>query len=258
MYEAIGLRDDLLPDTAHGCEQVPMASDAFFHAMEATTPPPHLYFTAPVAQLDPALLSHADGLSALAAAVFDSDEQAHDGDQHSQLWACSAGAFTQAHYDVSDNLFIQLHGEKEFSLYPPAAARALHLHPDSHPRARKAQLCLAAPDLAVHPEGAALPPPLRLLLRPGDCIFIPAFTFHHVVSTTPTVSINVFSTAGVPRAAAAPLAVPLPLHAGWPAELKRRGLGCAEHHHHHHHRALARATTAPLRLRQAAAGHLAR
>ena len=114
------------------------------------------YFTAPVAELDPALLEHAPGWERLTSA------HSPDGAMRPwlQLWAGSAGACTQAHYDVADNVFVQLHGQKRFELYPPSAADALHVFPDAHPRARKAQLVVEAPDYARFPNAASLPAPV--------------------------------------------------------------------------------------------------
>ena len=99
----------------------------------------------------------------------------------------------QAHYDVADNTFVQLCGTKEFLVYPPSAAANLHVFPDAHPRARKSQVCVARPDFAHHPGAATLPAPTRFVLSPGEALFIPAFHFHHVVSQTPCVSLNVFA-----------------------------------------------------------------
>jgi len=214
-------RPDLLADAHDGgtSRRVVTASD-FFSAIEQRDAPSVLYLAAPLVEL-PGLLQHAPGWETLpgsAAAATAAPPMA-------QLWAASAGAVTQCHYDVADNTFVQLSGDKEFLLWPPEAHTALHLFPDCHPRSRKAQLDVERPDRALHPLAAALPPPLRLVLSAGDVLRLPAFWMHHVTSLTPTVSLNVFADfSGVRAAAADALRLDVPLHAAWPDELKRRGL----------------------------------
>uniref|UniRef100_A0A7S0P529 JmjC domain-containing protein n=1 Tax=Calcidiscus leptoporus TaxID=127549 RepID=A0A7S0P529_9EUKA len=189
------------------------AADFFERVVEPA--PPYLYFTATLSELGAELQARASGWQSLAT-------EAEGGRSWAQLWSSSAGAVTQAHYDVADNVFVQLEGEKEFLLYPPHAADALHVYPDAHPRARKAQLCVETPDALAHPLCASLPPPTIVRLAPGDALYVPAFTFHHVASRTPTLSFNVFTQSSVPAAAAEALSLPLRLSASWPMELKRR------------------------------------
>jgi len=121
---------------------------------------------------------------------------------------------------------MQLFGTKRIRLWPPSAYRELHVFPDAHPRARKAQVNLEWLDSededattttdrqknhdARFPFFRALSNPyLDVLLEPGDVLEIPAFWFHHVengrlpqtttatfqggVQDEPTVSINLFS-----------------------------------------------------------------
>ena len=225
-------RPDLIGDThACGTRRELMPARELFEAIEHHAAPPFLYFTSPLSQL-PGLLEAAPGWETLpwGGALPGSETPSARGPSGAaapwaQLWAASAGATTQAHYDVADNTFVQLSGEKEFWIWPPEVHAALHIFPDSHPRSRKAQLDPEAPDTTHHPLSAALPPPVRLLLAPGDVLRLPAFWMHHVTSRTPTVSLNLFADfCGVKAAAAEVLAVEMPLHAAWPDEVKRYGL----------------------------------
>ena len=126
------------------------------------------------------------------------------------LWLATAGSGTQCHYDVADNVLVQLSGTKRVRCFPPGAgAKHLHVFPDAHPRARKAQVDFdrvpAEGDEAARrfPHFAAAPPPaLDAVLRPGDAVAIPAFWFHHVENgedtaaeggAAPSVSVNSFS-----------------------------------------------------------------
>lgn len=203
MYTAAGREGELLPDGASPTEVESMLCAEFMDALSRSTPP-YLYFTSPVDELDRSgsLGSRAPGWMKLAShSTASSDHASLACRPWLQLWAGSSGACTQAHYDVADNVFVQVHGVKEFLLYPPSASAALHLFPDAHPRARKAQVCLEHPDLAAYPLAATLQPPLRATLQPGDALFVPAFTIHHVTAHTPSISLNVFSESATKLAA---------------------------------------------------------
>lgn len=196
-------------------------ADEFFATMLGEQGPPFQYFTAPVSEVaDGALLPHAEGWQGLA---FDTTTR----DDHRacrpwlQLWAANAGSSTRCHYDVADNTFVQLSGRKEFWLWAPSFAADLNLFPDAHPRSRKSQLHFE-PELADRCCG--VPEPTKVVLEPGDAITIPAFWFHHVFSLTTCVSLNVFAESPCKLAANSLLSLHLPLHPGWPAEIRRAGL----------------------------------
>ena len=121
------------------------------------------------------------------------------------LWMGSCGSATQAHYDVADNVLVQLHGSKRVRCFHPGAAWALHVFPDAHPRARKSQVNFDAPDHRRFPHFARLPMPvLDVVLSPGDALWIPAFWFHHLencpqaadagdLASPASVSLNIFA-----------------------------------------------------------------
>mmetsp|Transcript_51408 Transcript_51408/g.115440 ORF Transcript_51408/g.115440 Transcript_51408/m.115440 type:complete len:435 (-) Transcript_51408:202-1506(-) len=222
MYTAQG-RTDILADTDASTEGVQIAAADFFAALDQP-PPPYLYFTSPIETLAEAAGGRLQG-GAPGWEMLSSEHMPAGGARPwLQLWAGTAGACTQAHYDVADNLFVQCSGTKEFLLYPPSAAKALHVFPDSHPRARKAQVCLEQPDYSRHPRARQLPAPSRVVLEPGDALFVPAFHIHHVTAASASISLNVFSESAIKLAASVPLSLPPPLHAAWPSELKRLGL----------------------------------
>ena len=144
MYTAPTARSAmLLPDSVVRSAELTMSAPDFFDELDmprAATP--CTYFTTPVADIEQGmLLERAPGWQDLATSLADSDMRAAR--PWLQLWAASAGACTQAHYDVADNVFVQLHGQKEFLLWPPHCHEALHLFPDAHPRARKSMVCVA-------------------------------------------------------------------------------------------------------------------
>ena len=139
----------------------------------------HHYWTSPVADVAPGLLqAHLQGFQSV---HHDNNPSAVLDPRGPSLWMGTSGSATQAHYDVADNVIVQLYGTKRIRCYPPEAATALHVFPDAHPRARKSQVDWDAPDHERFGQFATLTPPvLDAVLQPGDAIRIPAFWFHHV------------------------------------------------------------------------------
>ncbi len=177
----------------------------------------NMYYTHPVRQFAPQLLEHISEWEDL----FLTDRFAPAGvgmvPYVSAWFGSGSGVTTQAHYDIANNAFAQIHGEKRFRIYPPDAVRQLHMFPDAHPRARKSQVDLDAPDKSIFPDVASLPPPyLDVVLQPGDVLEIPAFWVHHVEAQGTSVSLNVFSESGVRLGAASCLhsSVPVDANAG--------------------------------------------
>ena len=226
MYTAADRGDaTLMRDPSPRPAELSVLAEDFFGrlAQDSSSDDTHShYFTAPLRDL-PGLIEHAPFWESMA-----SSDSTHDDPRAMrpwlQLWAADAGACTQAHYDVADNVFVNLSGSKEFLLWPPQSSGELHLFPDAHPRARKAQVCVERPDYDAHPLAADLASPIRVLLGPGDALSIPAFWFHHVTSRSACVSLNCFSESPCKLAAAELLALPMPLHLSWPDAIKREGL----------------------------------
>jgi len=106
------------------------------------------------------------------------------------LWMGSTGSVTQAHYDVADNIIVQLWGTKRIRIYSPTVAPQMHVFPDAHAKARKSQVYWEQEgdndkgnpvNLKRFPLFQQLSPPiLDCILEPGDALYIPAFWFHHV------------------------------------------------------------------------------
>lgn len=163
------------------------------------------YWTSPFLDVAPGLLNQVKGYDKIHPNLADSRLLDPRGPS---LWMGSAGSATQAHYDIADNVIVQLFGTKRIRCYSPRAASALHVFPDAHPRARKSQVNFDNQDEILFPNFLSLPPPeIDVRLQPGDAIFIPAFWFHHVENGmlpsinhtssysdyVPSVSLNVFA-----------------------------------------------------------------
>lgn len=114
-----------------------------------------------------------------------------------QLWPCeaffssvlrisSARLRLWAHYDVMDNILVQVCGHKRVLLFRPCDASDLYLRGD-----KSAVADLEQADLARWPNLTRLIP-LVAHLRPGDALFIPALWFHSVTAHEFSVAVNVF------------------------------------------------------------------
>ena len=103
--------------------------------------------------------------------------------QRCQLFigAHTAGARSILHFDQYDNLFIQIAGTKTLRIFDPLQTRHVYPYPVHHPLDTRAQVDLAAPDLATYPslrEACGT----ELTLQPGQCLFLPAYWWHEVVT----------------------------------------------------------------------------
>eukprot|EP01043_Picozoa_sp_COSAG02_P025638 COSAG02_NODE_1447_length_12575_cov_8.479400_6_plen_553_part_00 len=94
------------------------------------------------------------------------------------LWFASCGTEAQLHYDASDNLFRQL---KRFRFMSPASTVAAQLFSSFSPAQRQ---CRISQQFELH-EGTRddqldCNAFATLDLEPGEALFIPAYTLHHV------------------------------------------------------------------------------
>jgi hypothetical protein len=127
----------------------------------------------------------------------------------SVLRVSTPGLHMWTHYDVMDNVLVQVVGEKFITLLPPDQIEALQVPPGIHQSSSPILNIFApfnAPFGDVKTTGASIPPALEdalvkhgmtEMLKPGDILFIPALWFHNVFAMPgpkpgPVISINVF------------------------------------------------------------------
>jgi|TARA_B110000003_G_scaffold225329_1_gene226093 hypothetical protein len=110
---------------------------------------------------------------------------------HSSVLRISSSETTlQTHFDTHDNVLIQLAGEKEVTLFPPEVDSYMYVQGSSsrvnYPNNAPGEF----PLFDKYAKDAAL----KIKLRPGDALFIPAFWFHHVYASGDgaSVAVNVF------------------------------------------------------------------
>uniref|UniRef100_H2ZI59 tRNA wybutosine-synthesizing protein 4 n=1 Tax=Ciona savignyi TaxID=51511 RepID=H2ZI59_CIOSA len=98
----------------------------------------------------------------------------------------SAGMQLWTHYDVMDNLLIQINGRKRVTLFPPSDALYLYLHGD-----KSMVTDIDRPDLTKFPNFIKAKR-YECVLEAGDILFIPALWFHNVIALEFGIAVNVF------------------------------------------------------------------
>lgn len=148
----------------------------------------HYYWTSPVADAAPHLTNVFNEHVYL---LHKSSDKSLLDPRGPSLWLGTSGSGTQCHYDVANNVILQLYGTKRVRVWRPSdGVFRLHTYPDSHPRARKSQVDLDVNDdddsslRSRYPQyyctNTPLQPTLDIILRPGDALYLPSFWFHHV------------------------------------------------------------------------------
>ncbi|XP_064646271.1 tRNA wybutosine-synthesizing protein 5-like [Lineus longissimus] len=98
----------------------------------------------------------------------------------------SAGVQLWTHYDVMDNILIQVKGRKRAVLYAPSDALYMHLNGD-----KSEVLDIDNPDFTKYPDFLKARR-YECYLEPGDVLFIPALWFHNIIALEFSVAVNVF------------------------------------------------------------------
>jgi hypothetical protein len=148
----------------------------------------HYYWTSPVVDVAPHLSSIFNEHVHL---LHKSTDKSLLDPRGPSIWLGTSGSGTQCHYDVANNVILQLHGSKRVRVWRPSdGVYRLHTYPDAHPRARKSQVDLDikndddSSNRSRYPHyygtNTPLQPTLDIILRPGDALYLPAFWFHHV------------------------------------------------------------------------------
>lgn len=107
----------------------------------------------------------------------------------SKVWLSPAGTVTQTHRDAADNLHLQLLGTKRFTLFD--ATQSARLYPNSlfSNVPNGCQVDPEAPDLVRHPRFRDAQAECAAL-APGDAIYVPRGTWHHVRTLADSLSAN--------------------------------------------------------------------
>lgn len=113
---------------------------------------------------------------------------------------------TPLHYDGENNLFAQLHGVKEFTIFSPTDTQYLYPFPIDSLHPHVSHVDPDAPDLQAQ-QKFAMAHPMRFTLQAGELLFLPAFWWHTVRSSGVSISVNCWWSASMQRCMAAPNAL---------------------------------------------------
>ncbi len=104
------------------------------------------------------------------------------------LWIGPAGTITPLHHDTTNILFCQLHGRKQVELVSPSETALLAA------TLRGFYSTIDLDHLAAHPHPAVRAMLVRrVVLAPGEALFIPAGWWHRVTSLDVSISVSLLS-----------------------------------------------------------------
>ncbi|MFO0665279.1 MAG: cupin-like domain-containing protein [Polyangiaceae bacterium] len=111
---------------------------------------------------------------------------------YTQVWMGGAGNVTPAHFDVADNLLVQVRGRKKVLLWDPSHYPLLSVNPTGTKGERQSMMGdMHAVDVERYPHFAKAES-LSCDLAPGDMLFIPLAWFHYILTLEFSISINHF------------------------------------------------------------------
>jgi len=98
---------------------------------------------------------------------------------------------TPAHYDVLENLYVQIVGRKRVILFSPDYFRSLYPFPVGHPHDRQSQVDFDNPDLDRFPRFSEIGG-MEVAMKPGEVLYIPNYWWHYIESEmhSNTISVN--------------------------------------------------------------------
>jgi ribosomal protein L16 Arg81 hydroxylase len=105
------------------------------------------------------------------------------------IWMGSTGNITKAHYDMHDNINVQLRGRKEIILFPSTQLDELYPRSAWEYMSNFSRVEIAKPDLSRYPRFSQATP-LRAILEPGDFIYIPIYWWHQFYTLEASLNVN--------------------------------------------------------------------
>jgi Cupin-like domain len=111
----------------------------------------------------------------------------HNWQNYAQFFMGPTGSVTQLHFDtlLTHNLFFHLAGRKRFILIPAQQRSLCYMH-----SWRWTRFDPSKPDYDTFPL-AEQATPVAVELEPGDILFMPSGTLHHVTNLTFSISFNI-------------------------------------------------------------------
>lgn len=110
---------------------------------------------------------------------------------HQKLWIGSGGTASALHYDAVNNLYAQVYGVKEVTLFSPQDSRYLYPQPTDSRAFYYSSVDVGCPDLTRFPLYSKAKP-ATIVLEPGQMLFLPAFWWHYVKAVSTSISTNLW------------------------------------------------------------------
>ena len=128
------------------------------------------------------------------------------------VWLGAGYPTTHAHYDTNTNLFVQVVGQKQITLWPPSSlVDELAVYPSRHSLHRQSP---RHSPLEEAPSRA-----MQVVLEEGDVLYIPPYFAHHVMSLSKlTVSVAMWTDSAECAKKDALSTLPLPWEGEWSFE----------------------------------------
>jgi Cupin-like domain len=108
-------------------------------------------------------------------------------DKH--IWMATTGSLTKTHYDMEDNINVQVRGRKEIILFPSAQLDELYPRSAWDYMSNFSRVEIETPDLSRYPRFSRATP-LRAILEPGDFIYIPIYWWHQFYTLEASLNVN--------------------------------------------------------------------
>jgi hypothetical protein len=112
------------------------------------------------------------------------------------IWMGSTGNLTKTHYDMEDNINVQLIGRKEVILFPSTQLDDLYPQSSLAYMSNFSRVEIETPDLSRYPR-FSLTTPLRAILEPGDFLYIPIYWWHQFYTLEASLNVNFWWQAGM-------------------------------------------------------------
>ena len=105
------------------------------------------------------------------------------------IWMGSTGNVTKTHYDMEDNINVQLCGRKEVILFPSTQLDELYPRSPWEYMSNFSRVDIETPDLSRFPRFSDATP-LRAILEPGDFLYIPIYWWHQFYTLEASLNVN--------------------------------------------------------------------
>ncbi|MEW6736809.1 MAG: cupin-like domain-containing protein, partial [Acidobacteriota bacterium] len=107
------------------------------------------------------------------------------------LWFSSAGNITPLHWDLANNFLVQIYGRKRLVLFDPMQTNLLYPHPLESASPHLSYVDLNNPDYEKFPK-LRMARGITGIIKPGDIVYLPPYWWHHVISETVGISVNIW------------------------------------------------------------------